>query len=55
MTARTVEEILKDAGTRLPDLSAFGANDMILAAAIIAQSIDRAAERIVETIKETRK
>lgn len=41
MTVRTVEEILKDAGKQLPDPSAFGANDMILAAAIIAQALDR--------------
>ena len=51
--ARSVEDILKDAGKQLPDPSAFGANDMILASAIIAQAIDRAAERIVEAVKET--
>jgi hypothetical protein len=55
MTARSVEEILKDAGNRLPDPSALGANDMILASAIIAQAIDRAVERIVEAVKETHK
>ena len=54
-TARTVEEILKDAGKQLPDPSAFATNDMILASAIIAQAIDRAAERIVEAIKEKEK
>ena len=41
MTARSVEDILKDAGKQMPDPSAFGANDMTLAAAIIAQAIDR--------------
>jgi hypothetical protein len=53
--ARTVEEILKDAGKQMPDPSAFGANDMILGAAIIAQAIDRAAEHIVAAVKETHK
>ena len=51
MTARSVEDILKDAGKQLPDPSAFGANDMILAAAIIAQALDR----VVEAIKEKEK
>lgn len=55
LATRTVEEILKDAGRRMPNLSTFGANDVILAAAILAQAIDRAAERIVETIKELHK
>jgi hypothetical protein len=53
--ARSVEEILKDAGKQMPDPSAFGANDMILGAAIIAQAIDRAAEHIVAAVKETHK
>jgi hypothetical protein len=46
MTARSVADILKDAGKQLPDPSAFGANDMILAAAIIAQAIDKQTEAI---------
>ena len=46
MTVRTVEDILKDAGKQLPDPSAFGANDMILAAAILAQAIDRHTEAV---------
>jgi hypothetical protein len=41
MTTRTIAEILKDAGKQMPDPSAFGANDIILAAAIIAQALDR--------------
>jgi hypothetical protein len=52
MTTRTVADILKDAGKQMPDPSAFGANDTTLAAAILAQAIDRHAETLAAAIKQ---
>ena len=44
MTIRTIQEILTAAGKQQPDASALGANDIIIAAAIIAQALDRHTE-----------
>jgi hypothetical protein len=46
MSVRTIEEILKAAGKTQPDPSSLGANDVIVAAAIIAQALDRHAEAV---------
>ena len=46
MTVRTIEEILKAAGKTSPDPSALGANDVVIAAAIIAQALDRHADAV---------
>ena len=53
MTVRTIAEILKDADKQMPDASAFGASDTALAAAILAQAVDRHAETLADAIKHT--
>jgi hypothetical protein len=46
MTVRTIQEILSAAGKRSPEPGALGATDAIMAAAILAQAIDRHTEAV---------
>ena len=48
MTVRTIVEILSAAGKSQPPASGLGANDPIVAAAIIAQAIDRHTEAVLD-------
>lgn len=53
MTVRTIQEILTAAGKQQPVESALGANDIVIAAAILAQAIDRHADTVATAIKHT--
>ena len=51
MTIRSVQEILTAAGKQQPVESALGANDIVIAAAILAQAVDRHADTVATAIK----